>query len=62
MQQLGCDQTGADVIGGMLSILPDRPAMWTPMEEEISKVQIMLGNTILEEKNRNRKNPLKTKC
>jgi hypothetical protein len=50
MQQLGCGQAGAAVVGGMLSIAPNVfNGKWTPLEEEIAKLQTTLGETILNE-------------
>jgi hypothetical protein len=50
MQQVGCGQTGASILGGMLSICNNPFGnTWTPIEEEIGRSQIVLRNTILDE-------------
>jgi hypothetical protein len=50
MQQLGCGQAGAAVMGGMLSIAPSAFAnTWTDMEVEIAAAQVSLGSDILDE-------------
>jgi hypothetical protein len=50
MQQLGCGQTGAAVVGGMLSITPNAfHNTWTDMEVAIGKVQVKVGKNILKE-------------
>jgi hypothetical protein len=49
MQQLGCSQTGAAVVGGMLLIAPNVfNGKWTPMEEELAKIQVSLGEDIID--------------
>jgi hypothetical protein len=50
MQQLGCGQAGAAVVGGMLSIAPNVfNGKWSALEEEIAKIQTTLGETIIDE-------------
>jgi hypothetical protein len=48
MQQLGAGQAGASILGGMLSILPSAlNGQWATLEEEIGKIQTVIGNSIL---------------
>ena len=50
MQQLGCGQAGAAVVGGMLSIAPNVfDGQWSPLEEEIAKLQTTFGEKIIDE-------------
>ena len=50
MQQVGCGQAGAAVVGGMLSITPNAfHNTFTDIEVEIGKKQVSAGTTILDE-------------
>jgi hypothetical protein len=50
MQQLGCGQAGAALVGGMLSIAPNVfDGQWSPLEEEIAKLQTTFGEKIIDE-------------
>ena len=50
MQQLGCGQAGAAVVGGMLSITPNAfHNTFTDIEVDIGKKQVAVGKKILEE-------------
>jgi hypothetical protein len=44
LQQMGCGQTGAAILGGMLSIAASPfKGSWIKMEEAIGKTQIQMG-------------------
>jgi hypothetical protein len=50
LQQMGQGKTGAGILGGMFSIIPEGlKNQWTELEEAIAQYQIALGTTILEE-------------
>jgi hypothetical protein len=50
MQQMGCGQAGAAVLGGMLSIGTDvLKNTWTKLEEAIGAAQIRMANTVINE-------------
>jgi hypothetical protein len=50
MQQLGCGQAGAAVLGGMLSVTPNAfHNTFSDIEVQIGKHQIAAGNSILED-------------
>jgi hypothetical protein len=50
MQQMGCGQSGAGVLGGMLSIGTNvLRNTWTKLEEAIGMAQIRLANTVINE-------------
>jgi hypothetical protein len=63
MQQLGCGQAGAAVVGGMLSIAPNVfDGQWSPLEEEIAKLQTTFGEKIIDENvEKEKKIPKQTK-
>jgi hypothetical protein len=49
-QRMGCGQAAAGVLGGMLSIQPNAfHSHWTTIEESIGRIQIALGQEILNE-------------
>ena len=50
MQQIGYRQAGAAMIGRVLSIIPDtfHTTMRTHLEERVRKIQITLGDAILD--------------
>jgi hypothetical protein len=56
MQQMGCAQAAGAVLGGMLSVGHNCfKNIWPKLEEKIGAMQVILGNTILEENLRKEK-------
>jgi hypothetical protein len=56
MQQMGCAQAAGAVLGGMLSVGHNSfKNSWPKLEEKIGAMQVILGNTILEENLRKEK-------